>query len=174
MLTTQVPASGLMHSFSSCPELLDPDNQGWVLCRGPDLGWRVLNPGSETLSKGSLNPVTGQCGAAKTWSPALNTRPFEGSSQSQNSPSSLSEGLCCNCIPVQLLPLPISAFLLSYRLCSKWAVRHFPAFPFPSQSLFRKPDLRQIRSFSLQLVYKDTKPFWYFPSCNFTSQSVSQ
>ena len=49
-----------------------------------------------------------------------------------------------------------------------------PAFPFPSQSLFRKPDLRQIRSFSLQLVMKILSHFGIFHHVIFINQSVNQ
>ena len=99
---------------------------------------------------------------------------FEGSSQSQNSPNKIiEEGLCCNRIPVQLLPLPGSAFLFSYRLCSKCAVQQTPCIPIPISESFQETWPKTDSFILFATSYEDTKPFWYFPSCNFY-QSISQ
>lgn len=99
----------------------------------------------------------------------------EGSSQSQNSPNKIiDEGLCVTASQCSyfLCPVLLSYFLTGFVLNVQF--NKLPAFPFPSQSLFRKPDLRQIRSFSLQLVMKILSHFGIFHHVIFINQAINK
>lgn len=104
------------------------------------------HPGSQTFPEDSLYLVTGQCGGTKTWPPFFISRPlWRVMSDSElhsppilnTAPPPISQGLCGNCITLQLLPLPSPAFLLSYRFCSTCEIQQTPASKFPSQGLSR-------------------------------------
>ena len=175
MLTTQVPASELMHSFPSCPDLLDPDNQGWVPLWGPDLGWKDSESWVRDPFQGQLESCDWSMWGCKDLvsCPQYTAIP-EGHLRVRTPPVVSAKVFVVTASQCSYF---LCLFLLSYFLTGLVLNVQFdkpPAFPFPSQSLFRKPDLRQIRSFSSQLVIKILSHFGIFHHVIFTSQSVSQ
>lgn len=144
----------------------------WIPWKDLPLAEGVRLPGSQTLPKGSLDPVTGQCGTKKTWSSPPQFRTTLKSHLRFLPPPSpirwakvfAANASWCNC-----LLCPVLFLFLFTGFCSKYTFQQTPYIQI--QGLSRKPDLRQIHSFST--TYERTKPFWYFPSCGFC-QSINK
>lgn len=72
------------------------------------------------------------------------------------SPNKISQGLCCDCITVQLLPLPSSAFLFSYRFCSERAIQQTPCIHIPISESFQEAWLKTDSFILLATSYEST------------------